>query len=119
MTSESVERFWDKYIDKTKQYKVSNDDARCYVGHVEDYIKAYSDVRLAQHLSAHLENYLTDLGRNPRLTDWRFAQIIQALQILFTELVCVEWAKRFPWEFWFTSASHLPNQYPPDSGVYR
>ena len=111
METDSVSRFWDKYIEETRNYGVSNDSARWYVSYVETYIKANPTIRLAKHSEVMLENYLRDLGRKRRLTDWRFTQIIEALQILFVKIISPTWADGFPWEFWIAAAKQLPTSH--------
>ena len=49
MELDSIERFWDKYIDKIKRYEVFTKCVRWYVKRAEEYIKAHSELRLAQH----------------------------------------------------------------------
>jgi len=111
METDSIRRFWDKYIEKTMAYNVPKNSTRWYVKHVELYIKSLPSRRLAQHSSNDLDQYLKDLGRNKRLADWTFRQAIEALQILFVDIVSPPWAASFPWEFWINSASQLPHSH--------
>ena len=111
MELDSIERFWDKYIDKIKRYEVSTKCVRWYVKRAEEYIKAHSELRLAQHSASHVESYLQDLGRDCRLTDWQFKQTVDALRILFVDMVGLPWAERFQWDFWMESATQLPTSH--------
>ncbi len=74
MIDQSVSRFWDNYIAKTKSYKVKSSAVRWYVRHAEDYIKAHDNSRLAQHSSDQIEKYLREKGRNTHLLDWQYKQ---------------------------------------------
>jgi len=109
MRIDSTQRFWDNYIDKTKCYGVSANAARWYVKQVEVYIKTHSSLRLAQHTDKEMEEYLQDLGRNNRIDDWQFKQAVDALKILFVDVICSPWSDKFPWEYWKESATSLPN----------
>ena len=111
MTDESVSRFWDNYIYKTKGYNVKPKVTRWYVRHAESYIKAYPDLRLAEHSAVQIENYLRDKGRNPHLQDWQLRQIVEALKILFIDMVKAPWAKEFPWGDWIAEVKSLPNSH--------
>lgn len=111
MQKDKVSRFWDKYVEKTKNYHVPGNAVRWYVKHVERYIKAHAGHRLAQHTAQILSDYLDDLGRTARLSDWQFKQAIEALQILFIDLVCAPWAVDFPWRYWMDAATALPNDH--------
>ena len=71
METDSVERFWEKYINKTKTYKVPDKSVRWYVRRAEEYIKAHSSLRLTQHSPYQVEAFLQDLGRNNRISDWQ------------------------------------------------
>ena len=74
MIDQSVSRFWDNYIAKTKSYKIKSSAVRWYVGHVEDYIKAHDNSRLSQHSSDQIDKNLRDKGRNTHLLDWQYKQ---------------------------------------------
>ncbi len=87
MDNPSVSRFWDNYIYKTKIYNINPKVARWYVRHAEEYIKAHPNRRLDQHTPQEIEAYLREKGRNPSLDDWQFRQIVDALKILFVEMV--------------------------------
>lgn len=111
MESDSIERFWDKYINKTKSYNVPPNSKRWYVKRAEEYIKANSELRLTKHSPSHVENYLQDLGRNQRISDWQFRQAVEALRILFVDMVKPAWAESFGWDFWMESAAQLPQSH--------
>jgi len=87
--------------------------SRCwYVKHAEDYIKSHSNIRLAQHSESTVTEYLEKLGRNTRLTDWQFKQAVDALKILFIDMVHASWANSFSWRDWIDSATELPVSHP-------
>ena len=70
---------------------------RWYVKHVEIFIKAHPDHRLAELQAADIAKYLEELGRKPDMPDWRFRQVIDALRILYTEIIRPDWASAFNW----------------------
>ena len=111
METDSVERFWEKYIKQTKAYNVPSKSIRWYVKRAEEYIKAHPSLRLAQHSPDNIESYLQDLGRNRRLSDWQFKQTVEALKILFVDMAKPAWAESFQWDFWMESATQLPNSH--------
>jgi len=111
MQKEMVSRFWDNYIQKTKRYNVPARSVRWYVKHVERYIKGHPELRLAYHTEQHLTRYLEDLGRTGHLADWQYKQTIDALRILFVDIVHAPWAAPFPWRYWMDSATALPSDH--------
>lgn len=104
MNDQSVSRFWDNYILKTKAYRVKDASARWYVRNAERYIKDHQDLRLSLHTAEDLSNYLKDKGRNGYLEPWQFNQLILSLKILFVDMVRSSWAKEFPWDDWINKA---------------
>lgn len=108
METQMISRFWEKYIEKLEPYQVKPDVARWYVRHAEQYIKAFPDQRLATHTTQNIEQYLQDKGRNKRLKDWQFQQMVTALRVLFADVVKAPWAESFGWQYWLDSARDLP-----------
>ena len=72
MTDQSISRFWDNYIYKTKAYGIKRESARWYVRHAERYIKSRPNVRLAEHSAYDVENFLRAKGGQSRLQDWQY-----------------------------------------------
>lgn len=107
MTDQSKSRFWDNYIVKTKSYGVKNHLVRWYVKHAEDYIKAHSGTKLADHTAVFVEQYLAEKGRKNRLDGWQFRQMIIAIKLLFTEMVQLSWASSIAWDDWLLQADAL------------
>ena len=111
MIDQSISRFWDKFISKTKSYGIKPDSARWYVREAEAYIKAHHRLRLADHSAAVVEKYLRDKGRKPHIKDWQYRQVVQSLKILFLDMVKTEWAANFPWDQWSNSGQSLPTNH--------
>jgi len=107
MTTDPFARFWDKYIEKTKSYGVNDKACRYYVRRCEDYIKHYKDVRLADHDAQFVDKYLQDLGGKTFIKDWQLFQAIDALHILFVDIVKLNWAEKFAWDDWKASVKSL------------
>ena len=105
---DSASRFWDKYILKTIAYNVPEGARRWYVRHVEDFIKAQSGRRLVTLTADDIENYLKKKGRSATVADWQFKQVVDALRILFTEIVTPVWGNVFDWSGWRDGARELP-----------
>jgi len=98
MTDVKIARFWDKYISKLGDYDIKPSALRWHVKHAERYVKAHIGYRLANHTQKDVENYLQNLSRQPQIKDWQHKQIIRSLQVLFCDLLELDWAKSFSWE---------------------
>jgi len=108
---DSVSRFWDKYISKTISYKVSKKARQWYVRHVEVFIKALKGKRLAMVSAADVEVYLEVIGRKRYMVDWKFRQVVDALRILFCDIVNSSWARDFDWQMWMDNSKDLPEDH--------
>ncbi|MEW6332465.1 MAG: integron integrase, partial [Pseudomonadota bacterium] len=104
---DAVSRFWENFVEKTKAYNLKPSVVRWYVKHAKEYIRAHSGRRLAGHTTEDVMAYLREKGRNGRLADWQYAQLVRALQILFMEMVKAPWAADFPWQEWIDNAREL------------
>ncbi len=111
MTKDKIARFWDKYIEKTVSYGIKPDVCRWYVKRCESYIKAHEPLRLAEHSPEVIHRYLEDLGRNIRLEDWQQIQVVDALRIMFVDVVKTDWANQFSWDGWKDSYIALPSSH--------
>ena len=98
MNDDSRSRFWDKFIQKTRDYGVNVKHARWLVIHAEKYISHYSNTRLQLHEAVYLEKYLTSKHSVKNMQKWRYRQIVLSLKILFTKMVHSEWSQTFPWD---------------------
>ena len=87
MDEQNIARFWDNFIEKLKPYSVKHDVVRWHVRHAEDYIKAHTDDRLADHSPQFVEKYLQEKGRQKWLKNWQFQQVVMAIKILFVDVV--------------------------------
>ena len=56
-------------------------------------------------------DYLLEKGRNPHLKDWQFNQQVDALKLLFVDLLKAEWALVFNWNHFCHQARSLPEQH--------
>jgi integron integrase len=112
MAEITASRFWDNYIEKTTAYRLKPSTVRWHVMHAEAYIRAHPDRRLALHTAEDVEAYLHEKGRNGKLADWQFGQLVRALQILFLDMVKAPWAAEFPWQVWIDGARELGSDHP-------
>ena len=109
--SDSISRFWDKYILKTELYDVPKGARRWYVRHVEMYIEAISGKRLAAITQAEVMDYLDVIGRKKDLEYWRYKQVVDALRILFCDIVQTPWAQKVDWSQIMQDARQLPENH--------
>ena len=87
-----ITRLWDKHIAKTVIYDMPERSRRRYVRRVELFIRAFPETRLQAISSEDLNIYLKGIGRK---SDWQFRQIVDALRILFVDIVESSWSVGF------------------------
>jgi len=107
MSTQSISRFWDNYLEKLNKNKVKPDIQRWYVLHVERFIAAINGTKLAEQTPASLDAYFSDLGRKPQVNDWQYKQHVKALQILYLDLLRLPWASEFNWCYWENTGKGL------------
>jgi hypothetical protein len=102
----AIQRFWDKYLALLRRYGIDPRAERWYVRRAELYIESVQGRRLTEHRPADVNGYLAELGRLGRLEDWRFRQVVDAIQKLL-ELVGVSWLREVDWQYMFHSHDEL------------
>ncbi|MFW2439894.1 MAG: integron integrase [Arenicellales bacterium] len=112
MNDLQVSRFWDNYIAKVNQRGVKPKVVRWYVRHAEQYINKHPEERLINHTPQVVEAYISDMGRNSHHQDWQLQQLITSLQILFSDMLKLEWAKSFHWEDLKLQAASISDSHP-------
>jgi integron integrase len=105
--SELVARFWDHYIETLSKQGIKESSRRWYVKRVEQYIRHFPDVRLQSHTSAHVADYFGRLGRDGRLSDWQFRQVVGAIRILFCDYLKHDLCSSVDWHYWSEASKRL------------
>jgi hypothetical protein len=63
--SNTVSRFWDKYIEKLITCGIKQRPHQWYIKHIEDYKKFHEGKRLRFHNALDIERYLIEKGGKP------------------------------------------------------
>ncbi len=93
----SIENFWDNYLFILEKNTIPAKSRPWYRKHVEAYIKANNNIPLNTHTGQHIDRYLNAKGRLPQLKEWQFRQIVDALRLLFSELIRTQWSTSYYW----------------------
>lgn len=109
---EAVSRFWDKYINILAKHGVNDKERRWYVKRVEQYIQYYPDERLRSQNKKHVNEFLSNLGREGHLTDWQFRQAVDAIRILFCFVLGVSFCNEVDWDYWAEASKRLSHRHP-------
>jgi hypothetical protein len=109
---EAIARFYDNYLNCLHKASIPGKQRRWYVKHVEDFIKTHSGRKIKSLTGQEVSRYLEMIGRQNRLTGWQFAQCIDAIRILYCELVSAQACQDVDWEYWKSSARQLEVDHP-------
>jgi len=112
VTETSVRRFWDRYIALLYSHDIPASSQRWYVKAAEDYIKAHEGHKLLEHSGDDVTRYLRQLGRRPGLKAWQYRQVVDALQLLFCELLQVPWGRDIDWTYLRDASDALQPDHP-------
>ena len=108
----AVDRFWRNYLSILENHSIPKHSRPWYRNHVQMYIDAHKDLRLADHLPENVDRYLNAKGRLSDLEEWQFRQIADALRLLFCELIHPRWALEYDWFQWRAFARDLEPDHP-------
>ncbi len=75
------------------------------------YIKAHS-LRLNEHSAATVDEYCQAKGRNIHFKDYQYTQLVDALKVLFVDVVAADWALTYPWDDMKLQARPLEASHP-------
>lgn len=109
--SRAVQRFWHNYFSVLEKSSVPARVRPWYRKHVERYIQAHPGRRLGDQLPHDIDDYLAAKGRLPQLREWQFRQIVDALRLLFRDLLAVTWAQDYDWLRWRAFARTLESDH--------
>lgn len=107
----NIKRFWDKYISLIQEKNSKTSELRWYVYYAEQYLNAFSDVRLKAHTTKDVTQYLEKLSCNTRLADWQFQQAVRAIRSLFA-LVQSDVLREINWDDWIEGSLTLKPDHP-------
>ncbi len=107
-----VARFFDNYLICLDKASVPEKQRRWYVRRVEAFIKAHSGRKIKSLNSQEVNGYLEMLGRQNRLLGWQFAQCIDAIRILYCDLLSTPVCQTVDWDYWRDSAKQLEIDHP-------
>jgi len=109
--SRAVQRFWHNYFSILEKSSVPERVRPWYRKHVEGYIRAHSGRRLGEHLPHDVDEYLAAKGRMAQVQEWQFRQIVDALRLLFCDLIGSPWAASYDWLRWRVFARTLESDH--------
>ena len=109
---DAASRFFDNYLTCLAKASVPERQRRWYVKRVEEFIRAQQGRKIKSLSGTEVAEYFTRLGRENRLTGWQFRQCVDAIRILYCELVASPVCRQVAWDYWYDSARELEADHP-------
>lgn len=107
-----VSRFFDNYLYCLVKAAIPEKQRRWYVKRVEDFIKTQNGQKIKGLLGADIDKYFDMIGRQNRLSGWQFHQCIDAIRILYCDLLKTPVCQDVNWQYWLDSARQLEVDHP-------
>ncbi|MEW8328175.1 MAG: integron integrase [Candidatus Thiodiazotropha sp.] len=105
-------RFFDNYLKCLINASIPEKQRRWYVKRLEDFIKAQNGHKIKALSVLNIHNYLEMIGRQKQLSGWQFHQCIDAIRILYCDLLQTPQCQEVDWHYWFDSAKQLEIDHP-------
>ncbi|MCM8856657.1 MAG: integron integrase [Candidatus Thiodiazotropha sp.] len=119
-------RFFDNYLKCLIKASIPEKQRRWYVKRLETFIKAQNGNKIKGLSGIEITQYFEMIGRQNRLSGWQFHQCIDAIRILYCDLLKTPTCQAVDWQHWFDSAKQLELDHPttaremtPDELSYR
>ncbi len=111
--------FWNNYSLFLVKQGTSKKYVTWYILRTKQYIAAYPEIPVREHQPEQVEQYLNHVGREQRLKDWQFVQIVDAILLLFKAAIKAEWVNTLDWSYWKTAAKSLSASHPTVTRDYE
>jgi len=108
----AASRFFDNYIICLNNAGIHKDQRPWYVKRLEGFIKLQNGRRIKSLSGKDITEYFEAIGRKSRLSGWQFYQCIDAIRILYCNLLISSSCQEVDWNFWLDSAKQLEIDHP-------
>jgi len=108
----ATSRFFDNYLNCLSIAGVPQKYHKWYVRHLELFIKTLEGHKIKSLQFAEINRYLDAPGRRKGLQSWQFTQPINAIRILYRDLLKLPVERVVEWNYWLDSAKQLGENHP-------
>jgi integron integrase len=110
--SDAASRFFSNYLICLDKNSIPEKQRRWYVRRIEEFIKAHSGRKIKSLSPKDITHYFDVLGRQNHLSGWQFSQCIDAIRILYCDLLSTSASKEVDWNHWLYHARQLEIDHP-------
>lgn len=109
---DAASRFFDNYLNCLIKASIPQKKRHWYVKRVEEFIKAQNGRKIKGLSGNDIAHHFEMIGRQNRLAGWQFYQCIDAIRILYCDLLMSQVCQDVNWNYWFDSAKQLEVDHP-------
>jgi integron integrase len=103
---------WDRYLSVLQGQQVPEAQRQWYVRRAEAFIEAVRPTRMAEVSAEQITAFFHRYGREQRLSDWQFRQMVEAVQLLLVDLAGSRGAREVDWDYWKEAGKDLAFDHP-------
>ena len=107
-----VSRFYNNYLNCLIINSIPERQRPWYVKRIEDFIKAQNGRKIKQLDGQGIARYFDVIGREDSLQGWQFHQCVDAIRILYCDLVKSAVCREVDWDYWIDTAEKKDHQRP-------
>ncbi|MCU7928333.1 MAG: hypothetical protein KZQ97_18105 [Candidatus Thiodiazotropha sp. (ex Dulcina madagascariensis)] len=107
-----VSRFFDNYLKCLINASIPEKLRRWHVKRVNEFIKTQNGHKIKGLSGSDIDRYFEMIGRQNHLAGWQFHQCIDAIRILYCDLLKTQACQNVNWDYWFDSAKQLEIDHP-------
>ena len=109
---DSVSRFFDNYLKCLVNASIPEKQRRWYVKRAEEFIKTQNGHKIKELSGSDIDQYFEMIGRQNYLAGWQFHECIDAIRILYCDLLKTRVCQEVNWVCWLDSAKQLEIDHP-------
>ena len=111
-SQKAASRFFDNYLNCLINASIPEKQRPWCVKRIEAFITAQCGHKIKGLCGEDISRYLDMIGRQNRLAAWQFRQIIDAIRILYCDLLRTGACQEVDWQYWLDSARQLEHDHP-------
>ncbi|MBN1676850.1 MAG: integron integrase [Kiritimatiellae bacterium] len=110
--SEAERAFWARYANALVFRGIVGRSGEWHLRRAQRFVYGLEGKKLREVEAGFVDDYVAELGRDPKLEDWQVAQVVSALRVLFVDVVSAEWARGYDWQGRMDACRELGAEHP-------
>ncbi len=103
---------WDRYLELLETHRVPANQRQWYLRRAESFVDAVRPIRMGEVSAEQVAEFFLRQGREQRLSEWQFRQMVDAVQLLLVDLAHSPVAGTVDWDYWKEAGKDLAPDHP-------